>query len=96
MDSPTFEPMVKDKLSQGRYNFRSKSLNRRSKTLNVGLKTLNGHSTTMNEDSNGAKKEVFLKKATTFLRNTSFYTQMRRRFIPQYKALESSSAPQPS
>ena len=95
-DSPTFEPMVKDKLSLGRYNFRSKTLNRGSKTLNVGSKTLNGHSTTMNGDFNRAKKEVFPKKATTFLRNTSFYTQMRCLSIPLYKAPESSSDPQPS
>ena len=75
MDSPTFEPMVKDKLSLGRYNFRS---------------------TTMDGDFNRAKKEVFPKKATTFLRNTSFYTQMRCLSIPLYKAPESSSDPQPS
>ena len=70
--------------------------NLRSKTLNVGSKTLNGHSTTMNGDFNRAKKEVFPKKATTFLRNTSFYTQMRCLSIPLYKAPESSSDPQPS
>ena len=50
MDSPTFEAMVKDKLSLGRYNFRSKTLNRGSKTSNVGSKTLNRDSKTLNEE----------------------------------------------
>ena len=63
---------------------------------NLRSKTLNGPSTTMNGDFNRAKKEVFPKKATTFLRNTSFYTQMRCLSIPLYKAPESSSDPQPS
>ena len=43
----------------------------------------------MNGDFNWLKKQMFLKKATTFLRNILFYNQMRYYPILQYKAPES-------
>lgn len=43
----------------------------------------------MNEDLNWLKKEMFLRKATTFPKNISFYIRMGCPPIPQYKAPES-------